>query len=216
MGSRPHRWQVLDLKNQLHAAHKIGYRHDRKRRVLERKHRHVPGIVFLTCGRWRHRQGINTARKPYCRQNDQGQHHKLGHPNAPAMGLREHLPPGSAIKAPSEPAAETMPNTEVRKVGETRQEATAMAMAMAEPLHAMAAPMSSPAPKVTPQRPCATQSVFMPVTYKAAPPSSKVGTYAHRQGPGKGLQKTPRQILHRNGQGELRDRYPKVFGQGRH
>ena len=73
----------------------------------------------------------------------------------------------AAIKAPKEPAADTMPSTVLRKAGDTGREATAMAMA--DPLQAIAAPMAKPAPRITPSKPCARHNIVMPPRYKTAP-----------------------------------------------
>ena len=53
---------------------------------------------------------------------------------------------GAAIKAPKEPAADTMPSTVLRKAGDTGLEATAMAMAEAAAGEIAAVPSPSTAP----------------------------------------------------------------------
>ena len=78
-------------------------------------------------------------------------------------------PIGAAIKAPSDPAADTMPSTALRAATGTGRDADAMAMAL--PLAASAAPMQMPAPSITAVSPPAVASSTSPTMYNKAPPT---------------------------------------------
>jgi hypothetical protein len=69
-------------------------------------------------------------------------------------------PMGAAIIAPTEPAADTMPSTELRTATGTGRDAAAMASAL--PVQASEAPMHTPAPSTTPSRPLVVASRTRP------------------------------------------------------
>ena len=98
-------------------------------------------------------------------------------------------PIGAEIMAPSDPAADTMPSTELRSTAGTGREATAMATP--EPQQASANPISRPAPSRTPKNPVAVARASIPST-NATAPISMTGRKPKRaaQAPAKGC-RTP-------------------------
>ena len=121
-------------------------------------------------------------------------------------------PIGADSKAPSDPAAETMPITVLRTAAGTERAATDIAIAAA--VHASDVPISRPPPIITLSMPCAlASSVEADDVEQRADHHDRAKAVANRHGAGQRLQESPGEILHGQRQREIGHRDLDVLRQ---